>query len=116
MNDFARPALYGAWHEILPCVKWNRPVKKVDIVGDVCESSDVFGRDRLLPELERGEFLAIMGAGAYGSSMASTYNYHPLAPEVLVDGKTFRVIRRRKTYEEMLDEQLEDIKYGLKKK
>ncbi|MDR0645708.1 MAG: diaminopimelate decarboxylase [Elusimicrobiota bacterium] len=116
MNDFMRPALYhDAWHEILPCIKWNRPVNKVDIVGDVCESSDIFGRERLLPELKRGEFVAIMGAGAYGSSMSSIYNYHPLAPEVLVEGKVFRVIRRRKTYEEMLDEQLDDIKYGLKK-
>jgi diaminopimelate decarboxylase len=109
MNDFARPALYDAWHEILPCRDWNRQSRKVDVVGTVCESSDVFGTARMLPELNRGEFVAIMGAGAYGSSMSSTYNYHPLAAEVLVDGGTYQIIRRRKTYEEMLHEQQDDI-------
>jgi diaminopimelate decarboxylase len=110
MNDFVRPAIYEAWHEILPCRDWNRPGKKVTVVGNICESSDVFGRDRVLPMLERGEFVAIMGAGAYGSSMSSTYNYHPLAAEVLVDGKQYRIVHRRKTYEEMLNEQEDGLK------
>jgi uridylate kinase len=110
MNDLARPALYDAWHEIVPCAKRSRPSKKVDIVGGVCESSDVFAKARLLPALKRGELVAIMDAGAYGSSMSSTYNSRPLAPEILVDGSNFSVIRKRKTYREILGEQTENLR------
>ena len=73
-----------------------------DIVGPVCESSDVLGRDRPLPRLEPGDFVAVLDAGAYGSAMASTYNRRPLPAEVLVDGGQWRVVRRRQTVDDML--------------
>lgn len=106
MNDFARPALYDAWHEIIPVRDWNRPIKKVDIVGPICESSDTFAKARPLPVLEPGELVAIMGTGAYGASMGSTYNLRPLTEEILVDGDKYKIIRKRETYEEMIEDQL----------
>ncbi len=107
MNDFARPALYDAWHEILPVRDWKRPIRKVDVVGPVCESSDTFAKDRPLPVLEPEELIAIMGTGAYGASMGSMYNVRPLTAEVLVDGAKHRIIRKRETYEEMIEDQLD---------
>lgn len=107
MNDFARPALYDAWHEILPVRDWKRPIKKVDVVGPVCESSDTFAKDRPLPVLEPEELIVIMGTGAYGASMGSMYNVRPLTAEVLVDGAKHKIIRKRETYEEMIEDQLD---------
>lgn len=107
MNDFARPALYDAWHEILPVRDWKRPIRKVDVVGPVCESSDTFAKDRPLPVLEPEELIVIMGTGAYGASMGSMYNVRPLTAEVLVDGAKHRIIRKRETYEEMIEDQLD---------
>ncbi len=107
MNDFARPALYDAWHEILPVRDWKRPIRKVDVVGPVCESSDTFAKDRTLPVLEPEELIAIMGTGAYGASMGSMYNVRPLTAEVLVDGAKHKIIRKRETYEEMIEDQLD---------
>jgi diaminopimelate decarboxylase len=112
MNDFARPALYDAYHEILPLRDWKRPLKTVSVVGPVCESSDVFARGRKLPALERGECVAIMGAGAYGSSMSSTYNLRPLAAEVLAEGDSYRVIRPAQTCEQMLCGQLDFLRHN----
>ena len=71
-------------------------------MGPLCESSDIFGRDRLLPPLEVGDLVAILDTGAYGSVMASTYNRRPWPPEVLVDGESWRVIRRRQTIDDLL--------------
>lgn len=101
MNDLIRPALYEAHHDIQP-VK-PRPGRRatVDVVGPVCESSDVLGAERSLAPLEQGDLLAVMTAGAYGMSMASTYNSRPRPPEVLVDGKRFRVVRQRDTLEDL---------------
>jgi len=107
MNDFARPALYDAWHEILPVRDWKRPIKKVDVVGPICETSDTFAKDRPLPVLEPEELVAIMGTGAYGASMGSTYNVRPLTAEVLVEGSKYRVIRKRESYQEMIEDQLD---------
>ncbi len=107
MNDFARPALYDAWHEILPVRDWKRPIRKVDVVGPVCESSDTFAKDRPLPVLEPEELIVIMGTGAYGASMGSMYNVRPLTAEVLVDGAKHKIIRKRETYEEMIEDQLD---------
>ncbi len=76
--------------------------REYEIVGPVCESSDVVGRDRVLPTLEVGDLLAIRDAGAYGSVMASNYNRRPLPPEVLVEGSEWRVIRRRQTVDDLL--------------
>lgn len=104
MNDLVRPALYDAWHDIVPVAERPReaPVRAVDVVGPVCETSDIFGRDRALPVLEYGELLAIRSAGAYGAVMASTYNTRPLAAEVLVKGDAFAVIRPRQELADVL--------------
>ena len=97
MNDLARPSLYGSHHEILPVRKSAKTrLKKTDIVGPVCESTDYLGRDRKLPlNLNQGDLLAILSAGAYGFSMAGNYNSRPRPAEVLVQGGKLRVIRAR---------------------
>lgn len=101
MNDLARPSLYGAWHEIVVLRPDARASQSYDVVGPVCESSDRFAQDRSLPPCSAGDLVAIAGAGAYGSSMSSTYNSRPLAPEVLIDGGRYAVIRTRQTLEQM---------------
>lgn len=102
MNDLLRPAMYDAWHAVVPVR--TRPGEAVayDIVGPVCESGDTFARDRPLPPLEGGDLVAFFTAGAYGAVMASEYNSRPLVPEVLVRGDAFAVVRERPTYEDML--------------
>jgi diaminopimelate decarboxylase len=98
MNDLIRPALYGAYHEIVPVKQTGKspPGKEtIDIVGPVCESGDFFARDRDLPPVEEGELLAILDAGAYGMALSSNYNSRPRPAEILVRGKSAQVIRRR---------------------
>jgi diaminopimelate decarboxylase len=102
MSELLRPALYGAFHRIIAVAPREGPLERYEIVGPICESSDIFGRDRLLPPLEVNDVLAVLDAGAYGSVMASLYNRHPLPPEVLVDHGTWRVIRRRQTVDDQL--------------
>ncbi len=102
MTELVRPALYGAYHRILPVNPREGTPRPYEIVGPICESSDIFGRDRLLSPLEPGDLLAILDAGAYGAAMGSTYNRRPLPSEVLVDGTAWRVIRRRQTIDELL--------------
>jgi diaminopimelate decarboxylase len=102
MTELLRPALYGAYHRIDPVVPRDAVERQYEIVGPVCESSDVVGRDRRMPCLEVGDLVAIRDAGAYGSAMASNYNRRPLPAEVLVDEGRWRVIRRRQTIDEML--------------
>jgi len=102
MTDLLRPAMYSAFHRIEPVTLRAAPPVEYEIVGPVCESSDVLGRDRLLPRLDAGDLMAILDAGAYGSAMASNYNRRPLAAEVLVDDGHWRVIRRRQTLTDML--------------
>jgi diaminopimelate decarboxylase len=102
MTELLRPALYGAFHRIEPLRPGAGPARQYEIVGPVCESSDVVGHDRELPALAVGDRLAILDAGAYGSAMASNYNRRPLPAEVLVDNGTWRVIRRRQTVDDML--------------
>jgi len=101
MNDLVRPALYGAEHPIVPVRDDRRPLARVDVVGPVCESGDFLARARELPEVAAGEWLAILGAGAYGSSMASNYNSRRRPAEVLVDGTRVQVIRRREELEDL---------------
>jgi len=98
MNDLARPAIYGAYHEIVPICE-RGPAEIYDVVGPVCESSDVFGTQRLLPKLIAGDLVAILNAGAYGATMSSNYNSRPLVPEVLVEDGKARVIRERQSFE-----------------
>ena len=102
MTELMRPALYNAFHRIEPVLCRGAEERAYEVVGPVCESSDVVGRDRRLPRLEVGDLVAIHDAGAYGSAMASNYNRRPLAPEVLVDEGRWRVIRRRQTLDDML--------------
>jgi diaminopimelate decarboxylase len=102
MGELIRPALYGSFHRILPVVARHGADTAWDIVGPICESSDVFARDRMLPPLEVDDLVAILDAGAYGSVMASNYNRHMLAAEVLVDEGTWTLIRRRQTLEDVL--------------
>lgn len=102
MNDLARPAIYGSYHNIIAVEQRATDEKLMyDIVGPVCESSDIFGRERRLQSLKSGDLLAITYAGAYGSSMNSMYNLRPLIPEILVSGEELKIIRERQTYDEM---------------
>ena len=102
MTELMRPALYGSFHRIIPVTPRPGPEAPWDIVGPICESSDIFGRERSLPPLEVDDLVAILDTGAYGAVMASNYNRRLLAPEVLVDGGEWRVIRRRQTIEDVL--------------
>jgi diaminopimelate decarboxylase len=102
MTELMRPALYNAFHRIEALLPHPGETRQYEIVGPVCESSDVVGRDRMLPPLEVGDLVAIRDAGAYGSAMASNYNRRPLPAEVLVDRGGWRVIRRRQTIDDML--------------
>ncbi|HEX7942714.1 MAG TPA: diaminopimelate decarboxylase, partial [Gemmatimonadaceae bacterium] len=102
MTELMRPALYNAFHRIEPLRVASRDDRQYEIVGPVCESSDVVGRDRVLPPLAIGDVLAIRDAGAYGSAMASNYNRRPLPAEVIVDDGRWEVIRRRQSVDDML--------------
>jgi diaminopimelate decarboxylase len=102
MNDLIRPALYDAFHSLLPVQKRTGRAQLLDFVGPVCESSDVLARDRKLVFPRIGELYAFMGAGAYGMSMASNYNSRPRPAEVLVQGARFRVIRERETFADLI--------------
>ena len=102
MTELLRPALYGAFHRIEPIAARGAAERRYEIVGPVCESSDVVGRDRVLPALAPGDLVAIRDAGAYGAAMASNYNRRPLPAEVLVDDGRWRVIRRRQTIDDQL--------------
>ena len=102
MTELMRPALYNAFHRIEAVSPRPLAEERYEIVGPVCESSDVVGRDRVLPRLEVGDLVAIRDAGAYGSVMASNYNRRPMPPEVLVDGGDWRIIRRRQTVDDLL--------------
>ncbi len=97
MNDLVRPAMYEAYHQIEPVGRPRPGAIATDVVGPVCESGDVFGHDRSLAPLERGDRVAILSAGAYGFSMASSYNTRPRPAEVLVSGPKAKVIRKRET-------------------
>jgi diaminopimelate decarboxylase len=107
MNDLLRPSLYGAFHEIVAVEKRkDRGRETVDVVGPVCESGDFFARDRELPMTEEGKVLAILDTGAYGMALASNYNSRPHPAEVLVDGATAKLVRRRQTVRELLKEEV----------
>jgi diaminopimelate decarboxylase len=109
MNDLIRPALYGAYHEIIPVKQSTGATAKsevTDIVGPVCETGDFFARDRELPVVGEGDLLAILDAGAYGMVLASNYNTRPRAAEVLVSGKSAKVIRRREKVSDLLRAEL----------
>jgi len=102
MGELMRPALYGAYHRIAPVRPRAGDETPWDVVGPICESSDVFAVSRPLPPLEVDDLVAILDAGAYGSVMASNYNRHLLPPEVLVDAGQWSIIRRRQTLDDVL--------------
>ncbi|MEO0929750.1 MAG: diaminopimelate decarboxylase [Pseudomonadota bacterium] len=104
MNDLIRPAMYEAWHDIVPVIEPAPGAEpaKYDIVGPVCESGDTFAKGRVMPAVGPHDLVAFRSAGAYGAVMSSEYNSRPLIPEVLVDKDQFAVIRPRPTYEEMI--------------
>jgi diaminopimelate decarboxylase len=102
MNDLMRPALYGSYHPIAPVRDPARTAIITDVVGPICETGDFIGRERHLPVLDPGELISIGCAGAYGAAMASNYNTRPRAPEVLVDGDRYTVIRARETLEQLI--------------
>lgn len=101
MNDLMRPALYDAYHDILPVVKNSKTTTQYQIVGPVCETGDFLGHDRPL-HLAQGDLLAVMSAGAYGMSMSSNYNTRPRAAEVMVDDTIMHLIRQRETIDELI--------------
>ena len=100
MNDLARPALYDAWHDIVPVVPRQGAARTWEVVGPICESGDFLGHDRSL-SIEPGDLLAVMSTGAYGMAMSSNYNTRPRAAEVMVDGTQVHLVRRRETVEEL---------------
>jgi diaminopimelate decarboxylase len=102
MTELIRPSLYDAWHDMVPLVDKSRPLQTYDVVGPVCETGDTFARDCTMPECKAGDLVMIKGTGAYGASMASTYNSRPLAAEILLDQGRYAVVRRRQTVEDMI--------------
>ena len=120
MNDLIRPTLYDSFHRIWPAepaagvpappedYEADIPgTTKRDVVGPVCESGDFLAKDRRLPDVRRGDLLATFSAGAYGMAMSSNYNSRPRAAEVLVDGASHRLVRRRETYADLVRPELE---------
>ncbi|MFN3467683.1 MAG: diaminopimelate decarboxylase family protein, partial [Candidatus Brocadiales bacterium] len=121
MSDLIRPTLYDAFHRIWPVSPRvpmpevltpgspkspRKGLVKVDIVGPVCESSDFFAKDRFIPKVNQGELLSIFSAGAYGFTMSSNYNSRPRPVEVMVRDKTFQIIRRRESYEDLVAKEI----------
>ena len=104
MNDLIRPALYDAYHEILPVKAPDNDarVERVDVVGPICESGDLFAEQRPMPPVFPGDLVAFCTAGAYGAAMSSTYNSRPLAPEVMVKCGDFQVVRPRQSYDTLI--------------
>jgi diaminopimelate decarboxylase len=102
MNDLIRPSLYRAHHEIIPLRQRNLPPITADVVGPVCETGDFLARDRRMDNVFPGDFLAVCTAGAYGFVLSSNYNSRPRAPEVLVEENSYRVIRERETYADLV--------------
>jgi diaminopimelate decarboxylase len=102
MNDFLRPSLYSAYHEIVPVDRESRQTEVTDVVGPICETGDFFARDRKLPRASEGDLLAILDVGAYGAVLGSNYNTRGRAAEVLVEGARARVIRRRESLQDQI--------------
>jgi diaminopimelate decarboxylase len=103
MNDLIRPALYGSYMAIRPVRQSNAETITADVVGPICETGDFFAHDREIARPERGDLLSVMSAGAYGFTMASNYNSHPKPPEVLVDGDKYYVVRKRESFEDLIN-------------
>ena len=103
MNDLIRPAMYDAYHDIIPVKQPSSDEAVYDVVGPVCETGDTFAKKRTMPELSENDLVAFRSAGAYGAVMSSEYNTRPLIPEVMVNKSEFSIIRKRPSYEEIID-------------
>jgi len=103
MNDLIRPAMYDAYHDIIPVRQPSSPEAVYDVVGPVCETGDTFAKKRTMPKLTESDLVAFRSAGAYGAVMSSEYNTRPLIPEVMVNKNEFSIIRKRPSYEEIID-------------
>ena len=108
MTDFVRPSHYSAHHEIVPLTDGGRPEAAVNVVGPICESGDFLALDRKLPPVRSGEYLAVLGTGAYGFVMSSTYNARPRPPEIMVEGDRYYVARQRETLDDLLRGEVAD--------
>jgi diaminopimelate decarboxylase len=106
MTELMRPALYDAYHNILPVTKHARKVVTMDLVGPVCESTDAFAKGRVISQVKEGEFLAIMSSGAYGSVMGSNYNGRLRPYEVLISDKKVKIIRKKETFDQMIQNEI----------
>lgn len=102
MNDLLRPSLYDAYHRIMPVHNGRKGNITADVVGPVCESGDFFAKNRKISNLQGGDLIAVMGAGAYGFSMSSNYNSRPRCPEILVSGDSYFIVRERETMDQLL--------------
>jgi len=102
MNDLSRPSLYKAYHHIIPVEKKDSKMHKADVVGPICETGDILAQDRELPELKEGDIIAVLSAGAYGFSMSSNYNSRPRPAEVLIEKDTYKTIRQRETFGDLI--------------
>jgi diaminopimelate decarboxylase len=111
MNDLIRPALYEAHHEIYALTQSKRPNEKADVVGPICESGDFLAKERMLPRVNEGEYLAVMCAGAYGFSMSSNYNSRRRAAEVLVKGRRAAIIRKRESFDDLMRNEVLQSKF-----
>lgn len=111
MNDLIRPSLYEAHHEIVPLVDRHRASEKVDVVGPICESGDFLAKERMLPRVREGEYLAVMCAGAYGFSMSSNYNSRRRAAEILVKGRKIALIRKRENMQDLIRNEIVKSKF-----
>ena len=103
MNDLIRPAMYDAYHDIIPVKQRSSPEAVYDVVGPVCETGDTFAKKRTMPKLTESDLVAFRSAGAYGAVMSSEYNTRPLIPEVMVNKNEFSIIRKRPSYKEIID-------------
>jgi len=105
-NTLLRPSMYGSYHHIVSANQpFAKPVQNIDIAGNVCESGDLFARDRPMPDIQEGDLLAILNAGAYAFSMSSQYNSRPKTMEVLVNKGNSDIIRERETFSDVLSKQ-----------
>ncbi|HBY85146.1 MAG TPA: diaminopimelate decarboxylase [Colwellia sp.] len=106
MNDLIRPSMYEAYHQIIAVNKGTTALKTYDVVGPVCETGDTFAKARQVHESDAGDLIAIMSSGAYGSVMSSSYNTRMLAPEIMVKGNEFTVVKKRPSYDEIIKQDI----------
>ena len=104
MNNLMRPALYNAHHEIIPLRIKNKKLRgNLEFVGPICESSDKFSRKKIFPYIQEGEYVALVNVGAYGMSLSSNYNTRPIVAEIMVNGSKHKVIRKRQSFESLVN-------------